>query len=250
MNSGCILLARNMLDSDLMKQSPLVIKLWVWLLLRALWKDGNKLKRGQLVTTIHEMREVMSHYSGWRKTTPSPDQIRSAYGVLKDTARITVMRTTRGVVITICNYDAYQDINNYGSRKESHDGLTTHPSGIPSDRLIKEEGKKDTFAESDLFSKTFDWFWKQYATSEGRGRQGNKISARKHLQKSIRSEDDALRFCFALENYLDQVDTENEHKTPDNSRQLKLPEVFANQWTGYVPDDADRRISERKRVNQ
>lgn len=145
---GYVLLARALLDSDLMDQSPLVIKLWVWLLLNANWQDRKQLKRGQLVTTIGAMQEAMSHYAGWRKVRPSPDQIRSAYGALTDTARITVRRTTRGVVITILNYDTYQDALSYASRTDHGDGIAREPAGIPHDTecikkgSIKKEKKK------------------------------------------------------------------------------------------------------------
>lgn len=137
---GCIYLARKMLASDLMDQSPLVMKLWVWLLLKANWKDRDKLKRGQLVTTITEMQEAMSHHSGWRKISPTPDQIRSAYGTLKLTARITVQRTTRGMVVTVLNYECFQDISAYAPRQASSDGIAMCPAATPHDT---EEGKEE-----------------------------------------------------------------------------------------------------------
>lgn len=142
---GYVLLARALLDSDLMDQSPLVIKLWVWLLLNANWQDRKQLKRGQLVTTIGAMQEAMSHYAGWRKVRPSPDQIRSAYGALTDTARITVRRTTRGVVITVLNYDTYQDVLSYASRTAHHNEIAREPASIPHDTecIKKERSKKE-----------------------------------------------------------------------------------------------------------
>jgi hypothetical protein len=140
---GCVLLARKMLDSDLMSQSPLVVKLWVWLLLKANWKDRDQLARGQLVTTIQEMREAMSHYSGWRKETPSPDEIRSAYGALRKTARVTVTRTVRGVVITILNYGVYQDLESYASHTGDRKGNAMGPAAVPHDTEISKEKKKE-----------------------------------------------------------------------------------------------------------
>lgn len=140
---GCVLLARKMLDSDLMNQSPLVVKLWVWLLLKANWKDREQLKRGQLVTTIAEMQEAMSNYSGWRKISPTPDQIRSAYGALAHTARVTVRRTTRGMVVSVLNYDTFQDISAYVSHTESRKGNAMDPAAIPHDTEEREERKKE-----------------------------------------------------------------------------------------------------------
>lgn len=130
---GCVLVARKMLDSDIMNQSPLVLKLWLWFLMKANWKDRDQLKRGELVTTIAEMQEAMSHFSGWRKISPTPDQIRSAYGSLTHTARITTRKTTRGMVISVINYATYQDTLSYASRTESRNGEATLPAAIPHD---------------------------------------------------------------------------------------------------------------------
>lgn len=140
---GCVLLARKMLDSDLMDQSPMVVKLWVWLLLKANFKDRDQLKRGQLVTTIAEMQGAMSHYAGWRKICPTPDRIRSAYGTLTHTARITTRRTTRGMVVTILNYDSFQNILAYASRTESHNENATYPAAVPHDTEEGKECKKE-----------------------------------------------------------------------------------------------------------
>lgn len=140
---GCVLVARKMLDSDIMDQSPLVLKLWLWFLMKANWKDRDQLKRGELVTTIAEMQKAMSHYSGWRKVSPTPDQIRSAYGALRCTARITARRTTRGMIISVINYATYQDTLSYASRAESRNGEGPCPAAIPHDTESLNQENQD-----------------------------------------------------------------------------------------------------------
>jgi len=199
---GCIMVARKMLDSDLMDQSPLVVKLWVWLLLKANWRDRPQLERGQLVTTIAEMQKAMSHYSGWRKFTPTPDQIRSAYGTLRDTARITARRTTRGMVITVTNYSSYQDIDAYASRTASHGGSATCPAATPHDT---EEVNKRKNAYSDFFES----LWKTYPAKDGKKR------AMVHFQATVKSDEDCKRIKTALDNYLAHLEVET-WKKPKN----------------------------------
>lgn len=138
---GCVLLSRKALDSDLMDQSPLVVKLWVWILLKANWRDREQLKRGQLVTTIAEMQEAMSHYSGWRKIVPTKDELRSAYGALSKATRIATRKTTRGMVITVINYGTYQDISAYASHTEDLKGIATEPPATPRDTEEVKEVK-------------------------------------------------------------------------------------------------------------
>ncbi len=91
------------------------------------------------------------------------------------------------------------------------------------------------------FEITFQWFWKLYATQDGRGRSGDKKKTRERMQKSIRSDRECLYFVYATQEYLRQVDDENYGKPVDRQRALKLPEVFVNAWEGYVPDDAEER---------
>ena len=128
-----------------MDKPPLYFKLWIWLLDRANWKDRGQLKRGQLVTTISEMQEAMSYYSGYRKITPTKDEIRSAYGFFGKTSMVASTKTTRGMVITINNYELYQNPKNYGPHSVPPNGTQTEPTVTPHDteRIEKESMKKE-----------------------------------------------------------------------------------------------------------
>lgn len=139
---GYILIARKTLESDLMDMSPVAFKIFGWMLLKANWKDGPALARGQLFTTIDEMREVCSYLVGYRKERPSKDQIRSAYEALTKATVITTTKTTRGIVVTVCNYDNYQCAENYESHTESHGEISTKALRSPHyNKRIEEEEK-------------------------------------------------------------------------------------------------------------
>lgn len=142
-HEGYLLFPRS--NNEFLEQSsPLVVKLWIWLLAKANWKDRDQLKRGQLVTTIAAMREAMSHSAGWKKIVPTEDQIRSAYGHLTHTARITTRKTTRGIVITIVNYDIYNDHAAYASHTEDHMEGARHPAATPHDTESIKHRKQKT----------------------------------------------------------------------------------------------------------
>jgi hypothetical protein len=132
-----------MLDSDIMNQSPLVLKLWLWFLMKANWKDRDQLKRGEFVTTIAEMQEAMSHFAGWRKITPTRDQIRSAYEGLAYTTRITTRKTTRGMIISIINYSTYQNTLSYVSHTETLNESRACPSATPHDTESLNQENQD-----------------------------------------------------------------------------------------------------------
>lgn len=136
---GFVLLARKTLESGLMQMNPLAFKLFFWMVLRANFRDRGKLKRGQLMTTIEGMREACSYLIGYRKQKPSRDQIRSCYEALTKATMITTAKTTRGMVVTVLNYDKYQSALNYEAHTESHDEMLTKPQRCPHDT---EEGER------------------------------------------------------------------------------------------------------------
>ena len=140
MDNGYIILARKMMRF-LIDKPPLWSALWVWMLFKANFKDRDKLKRGQFVTTINEMREAMSYWAGNRKIVPTKDQIRNVYGGFSKTTMITTSKTTRGMIITILNYDHYQNPKTFESHTESRAENRPTTTAIPHDtkRSIKKE---------------------------------------------------------------------------------------------------------------
>ena len=149
---GFYLKARCIQNVEIAHASPCVREIWDWLLLKAMHTDGDDLKRGQVLTTYDEIREGLSWYAGWRKETYSKWDCERAMKALRKATMIATMKTTRGMVITICNYSYYQDPANYESHKESHRKTTRtpqHPDTIDKNvknvknERIKEEKKKE-----------------------------------------------------------------------------------------------------------
>lgn len=121
---GFILIARKLFENELMDKPHLYFKLWAWMLFKANFKDHGKLKRGQFLTSIDEMREAMSYRVGYRKEKPSRDEIRNCYEAFTKATMITTAKTTRGLIITVLNYERYQNPKNYEAHSEPHDENT------------------------------------------------------------------------------------------------------------------------------
>lgn len=128
------------------EMSPLQAKLYAWMLRRANFRDRGQLMQGQLITTIDEMRAAMSHHAGWKKVIPTPDQIRTAYGALtasrRNPARITVQRTTRGMVITVLDYCAFNNDDATASRQGARQENAREPGATPPDTEQIEQEKR------------------------------------------------------------------------------------------------------------
>ena len=145
---GYILLARTLIDNPDVFQNcpPIRTKLWLWMLMEAFWRDGEMLKRGQLITSIDEMREAMSYKVGYRLETPTRDEIRSAYGAFARAGMIEVQKTMRGMVISVVNYETYQSISSYKNLPyenphEAHNNPTTNPITNPTTNPTQAEAE-------------------------------------------------------------------------------------------------------------
>ena len=164
--NGYILISRKMIESGIFQKPPLYLKVWIYLLARAQFKDYGELKRGELLTSIGEIQEACSYYVGFRKEKPSEKQIRSIIEWLKDPyegtyervyerenerAMIVTTKVKSGILVSICNFNDYQDPNFYeGDYEEPTKGSANRQRRVP-DRAepINEEGKKKEKKENN-----------------------------------------------------------------------------------------------------
>lgn len=134
--SGFVSLHRRALDHPLLDNAGR-LGAWSWLLLRAAWKDtpfraGGEvftLKRGQLCVSIRQLAEAW----GWPKSTVDRFLTRLENGTMVE------RETGHGrLVLTICNYEKYQQIKE-GQRDSSG---TLNETAAGQQRDTKEQGNK------------------------------------------------------------------------------------------------------------
>lgn len=138
---GYYLKARSIQKSEIMKSPPHVREVWDWLLLNASHKDGNKIKRGQVITTYEGIREGLAWYIGWRKQTYSIHQIKQAMITLKTARMITTTKSTRRTIVEIVNYSLYQDPKNYTNTINKNQRPLQRTTHV--DRYDRQEGIKN-----------------------------------------------------------------------------------------------------------
>jgi hypothetical protein len=149
---GYVLLARKITISEIMVKPPLYMKLWVWMLESANHKNGYRgLERGQFFTTKKDMQEAMSWMVGYRKVTPTDKEIRNPYEWFLKGSMIVTKKVTHGTLITICNYDEYQDPKNYEGQNE---GQNEKPTKVKGGAKYKQEPKEIKNNKKDIYP---DW---------------------------------------------------------------------------------------------
>jgi hypothetical protein len=142
---GYILLARKILKSGIMEKPQLYIKVWIWMLMQANFKDHGNLKRGQFFTSYRRICDALAYKAGYRTVKPTIDEIRSVTKFLTKQLMITTTKAIHGMVITILNYDFYQCFQNYEPRNESLDESHNDPT------ILRKKGRKKE-KPLDLFS--------------------------------------------------------------------------------------------------
>lgn len=127
-SEGYTIESRGIRKSDISKAPPCVRETYRLLIREANSADnkygGHTIKRGQLFRDYKTIREDLSWFVGYRKEMYSENQMKKAMKFLRDTGRITTTKQLGGVLITVCNYDYYQNPKNYQRTKERTDEST------------------------------------------------------------------------------------------------------------------------------
>lgn len=166
-SGGFYIKARKIKESDVAHASPCVREVWDWLISECNHKDNDALniKRGQCLRTIRDIQDGLHWHVGYRKMTYSKAQCEGALEYLRKHHMITTAKTTRGMIITVCNYDFYNSPENYEGNNEANKKTTRRQQ--PPDTINKNvknekndnkgEAAPHTHEQVAEFSKFQDW---------------------------------------------------------------------------------------------
>lgn len=120
---GYILLARNIIDSEIWYKPPEYLKIWVYILSKVCWKETRKNPVGQELFNFRQEKipgvtlNQIYEFLRWAKTLNPRDL----------TTQITTQKTTRGIYLKVNKYEYYQDPNNYISPTQKPTQIPTAP---------------------------------------------------------------------------------------------------------------------------
>lgn len=138
MEKGFIKLFRKLKDWKWYTH-PTTMRVFIHLLICASWEDktvnGLKIKRGQVLITWKEIAEDLKIYN--KNNKPSRQPVRTALKNLKLTNDITIKKTNKGSIITINNYNNYQDLTTNLTNKKGK--INQQPNHEPNQLYTKEE---------------------------------------------------------------------------------------------------------------
>ena len=110
---GYVLLARSLDDSEVAKMSPCTRELWIYLLRMVNYADNGRIKRGQGFFSLEQIQTDLEWWVGYRRVTYSKPDLTKALRRLREGNMIETTKEVRGVLVTVCKYEHYQDPSNY-----------------------------------------------------------------------------------------------------------------------------------------
>lgn len=156
MQKGCILLARQIQESEIWKKPAEWLKIWVYILLEVSHKKNNISERGEKLFNYKDIA-----YLTKTKYFTAENCVRW----LKSTEQITTRKTTRGVYIKVLNYDKYQSLETYRNGTENGDsnGIKTEQERNRNGTINKNDNneKNDNKQQGEnflIFEKLKKWF--------------------------------------------------------------------------------------------
>jgi hypothetical protein len=214
---GYYIKARKIKESWIAHQPPCVREVWDYLIREANFADnkynGHATKRGQLFRTYSEIRDALSWTVGYRKETYSEDAMKKAMKKLRSTLMIDTKKAPGGVLITVKNYDLYQDPKNYEGTNEGttestiaaplpHQGGAIYNKKVEERKNLKKESKTSWDDQGrHVFDPKpfFETFWEAYPR-----RKGKKIGKGEALAKYkiiVKDESSASKLLTACNHY-------------------------------------------------
>ena len=148
MYRGATIWARKTIESEIFSDKPdKWFKIWFYLVNKANHKNNGRFKRGQYLVKYSQIQE----FCGATK-----DQVKHCIEYLKSRHMLATQKATRGMIVTVVNYDTYQNLDNYGSHTVSQQGATQKPhrshtiNKNEKNEKNEKNKKRHTFAEYSI----------------------------------------------------------------------------------------------------
>jgi len=143
MNNGAFIMARQVLESDIWTSKPAWwFKVWVYILSRVNYSDNGQFNRGENFFTL----ESIHHNCYLGKEGIKIKTVSNIIREMKLLHMLTTQKTTRGFIISVTNYDKYQDLTEY--RNDTEKAVLTTQKRHRNDTII-EQGKISKVSKED-----------------------------------------------------------------------------------------------------
>lgn len=113
---GCVMLARKIQESEIwIKKPSWWYKTWTHILMKVNHRNNPQFKRG---TSFFNAKKIYNDCYLCNEGIKE-EALKNFIKFLKKRCMITTQKTTRGFILTVCNYEFYQNLDNYRNPTEN-----------------------------------------------------------------------------------------------------------------------------------
>jgi len=219
-SAGWIKIHRKIRDCFLWKDKPYdKARAWIDLLLSAMHDDKKMMfdgkivivKRGSFITSILKLSDKW----GWnrKKTT-------LFLKMLENEKMVTTKRTSKGTTVTIVNYEKYQV---KGTAEGTAEGAPEGTAEGTAEGTQNKNIKNDKECKRNIYTPSFEDFWKVYPRKKDKGNAFKKFNAR------LKSGFSEVELIEAAKEYADEC-----RKNHTEERYIKYPATFLSDSTPFL----------------
>lgn len=191
MNEGYIKLWRKSLESGMMR-NPHLWTFWCWCLMKATWKPIKQMVGNQMVELMPG-QFVFGRKAASEELETGEKIIRTRLDILKNLGNVAIKPTNKFSIITICNWELYQNTDEdngqqIGQQRANNGPTTGHKQEVKEVKELKEQEEK--------YMESFDRFWSIYPKKTG------KAPCQKKWIVILKSNTDPNAIIIALQNQI------------------------------------------------
>ena len=223
---GWLKLYRSILDSAVFQDAE-VLKVWIWLLCNVAFEQHDTicygkvicLKPGQIATGRKKIAQC---------TDLSENKVYRALTALKSLGNIEINATNKYSIITVVNWDKYQDENvkRTTSEQQNNSKTTTEEQQINSKRTQHKNGKNGNNEKEIYMCPFFERAWEMFPNKKG------KSAVSKKAMRELAGAGEAVVIA-AIENYKAEI----QRNGTEEKYILHGSTFFNGRWRDYVVED-------------
>lgn len=223
---GWLKLYRSILDSAVFQDSE-VLKVWIWLLCNVAFEQHDTicygkvihLKPGQIATGRKKIAQC---------TDLNENKVYRALTALKSLGNIEIKSTNKYSIITVVNWDKYQDENGKrtANEQQTNSKTTTEEQQDNSKRTQHKNVKKGKKEKNIYICSFFQSVWDEYPKKLGK----NKVTKAAMEQLEEAGEDAVMS---AVRRYVEKIKMEG----TDEKYIMHGSTFFNGAWRDYVVED-------------
>ena len=223
---GWLKLYRSILDSAVFQDTE-VLKVWIWLLCNVAFEQHDTicygkvihLKPGQIATGRKKIAQC---------TDLNENKVYRALTALKSLGNIEIKSTNKYSIITVVNWDKYQDENGKrtSSEQQNNSKTTTEEQQDDSKRTQHKNGKKEKKEKNIYICSFFQSVWDEYPKKLGK----NKVTKAAMEQLEEAGEDAVMA---AVRRYVEKIKRDG----TEEKYIMHGSTFFNGAWREYVVGD-------------